>query len=71
MFGRLNDLINIERWNYAVDCVSQLYGMEITPNSMDDSSRSESVYNPPRPQQSKDYGKIDDHKFVYLFFPEE
>lgn len=39
-------LINIERWDYAMSCVSQLYGIQVTFCPTHDSLRSDSVNYP-------------------------
>lgn len=45
MFEYFQRYINIKRWYYATDCVTALYGIQLTSNSIDVSSANDTVDN--------------------------
>ena len=57
MFEYFQRYINIKRWYYATDCVTALYGIQLTSNSIDVSSANDTVDNAESQQKSDTYEK--------------
>ncbi|CAF4373342.1 unnamed protein product [Adineta steineri] len=44
LFKWFGETMNTERWSYATDCVGMLYAIQITSNSIDESTSFDYVH---------------------------